>query len=306
MLTWATDGDRVRVGDRFALTFHRTLRIPDDGRAYPLPAGLGLFPVLRVADYRDRIPAAWGWDDGVFIPMYQREAVWLGFAAAPWKPNAVKVGAGRVNAVTGAAWDEGLRADPQDYLVCPPQPWLDGVNAGGGVVRQFVAVPLGRGLTVESQLAGGAEAGGLRVLVFDPRPGRFPDAPPPRPAAAPQPQAAPPAAAGGPLGVGAGGTMTQKIYPDPHALDAWDPDARGGLAVYVVNSEQYQAVTGRPPPPTPITPDVYRDHQLPWFTLYDEDRGTVAAPAALRGIRSVETLDPPAGGRPDAPGPGGG
>src|SRR5689334_2407340 len=93
-------GDRVRVGDRFSVTFHRTLRIPDDGRVYPLPPGLGEFPLHRVADYRNRVPTAWKKSGGVFLPMYQREALWLGFDGAAWKPNAVKVGIGRVNALS--------------------------------------------------------------------------------------------------------------------------------------------------------------------------------------------------------------
>jgi hypothetical protein len=57
-----------------------------------------------------------------------------------WHPHAVKVGVGAVDAVGGGPWDLALRADPQDYLVVPDQPWLDGINAGQGVVR----VNLGR------------------------------------------------------------------------------------------------------------------------------------------------------------------
>lgn len=36
----------IRIGQRFAVSFHRTLRIPDDGRTYPLPPGLGMFPLF--------------------------------------------------------------------------------------------------------------------------------------------------------------------------------------------------------------------------------------------------------------------
>src|SRR4051812_24101010 len=119
MLKLVVAHDRVRVGERFAVTFQRTLRLPDDGRTYPLPPGLGPFPVHLVEDFADRVPASWLGRGGVFLPMYQREALWLGFDAAWWKPNAVKVGVGHVNALTGAGWDESLHADPQDYLVCP-------------------------------------------------------------------------------------------------------------------------------------------------------------------------------------------
>src|SRR5437773_3367637 len=172
------DEGRVRIGERFSVSFQRTLRIPDDGRQYPLPPGLGMFPVHGVAAYADRVPESWRREGGVFIPMYQREALWLGFDAAPWKPNAVKIGVGRINAVTGDRWSEELHSTPQDYIVCPDQPWLDGIKVGSATIRQFVAVPLGRGETIEAQLAGREEFGGMQILVYEPKPGRFPDVPP--------------------------------------------------------------------------------------------------------------------------------
>ena len=287
MLSIAVDHDLLRVGDRFAVAFQRTLRIPDDGRAYPLPPGLGRLPLHRVRDYRDRVPAAWRDHDALFLPMYQREALWLAFEAAPWKPNAVKVGIGGVNAVSGGAWDSALHADPQDYLVCPPQLWLDGINAGEHFIRQFVATPLGQGYTVEAQLTGTESVGGIQLLVYEPVPGRFPDEPPPRaesPAGMPLLAAAVPA----PMGIGAGGKMTQKIYPDPYGIDTWDAAHSAAVSVYIVNSEQYRHITGRAPPPTPISAQAYAQWKLPWFALYDEELGDVPAPARLARVRSVQ------------------
>lgn len=297
MLSVTIQHDQVRIGERFAVSFQRTLRIPDDGRVYPLPAGLGRFPIYRVADYRARIPAEWQWQDGVFIPMYQREALWLGFEGASWKPNAVKVGVGSVNAVTGAAWDEMLHDKPQDYLVCPYQPWLDGINIGNDIIRQFVAVPLGQGLTIESQLAG-QETGGLQLIAFEPLPNRFSDEPLTEVRFDTHMNAAPSAA----LGLGAGGQMAQKIYPDPYGLDTWDPSNRGGITIYLLNSEAFRAVTGADPPPTPVTPELYAQQGMPWFDLYDESRSSLLATAALRGVRSVRDLEQARGPVPDEPG----
>jgi len=180
------DQDHVHVGDRLVISFQRTLRIPDDGRAYPLPPGLGRFPVRRAADYfadhfddhSDRLPPAWR--DDLLIPMYRREALWIAFEGAWWKPNAVKVGVGGVDAISGDAWNEELRDHPQNYLVVPDQPWLDGINSGAGTVRQFVAMPLGEGYTVEAQITGEERTGGIQIAVFEPLPGKFPDVPPPR------------------------------------------------------------------------------------------------------------------------------
>jgi len=149
-----------------AVECQRTLRIPDDGRHYPLPPRLGRFPLSHVDDYAERLPASWLAHGGVFLPMYQAEALWLCFHSRGQYPFAVKVAAGKVNAVTGERWSNQLSDSPQDYLVAPPQPWLDGFCVKKGVVRQFVAMPLGEGYTAEEQLTGVAEHGGLQVLVY--------------------------------------------------------------------------------------------------------------------------------------------
>ena len=99
----AVDDDRVHVGERLVISFQRTLRIPDDGQTYPLPPGLGRFPVRRAADYFEQLPLAWR--DDLLIPMYRREALWIAFEGTWWKPNAVKVGVGRVDAISGAGWN---------------------------------------------------------------------------------------------------------------------------------------------------------------------------------------------------------
>jgi hypothetical protein len=294
--------NRIEIGERFALSFQRTLRIPDDGKAYPLPPTLGVFSLRWVSDFATSLPEQWskpGEPPALFIPMYQREALWLAFEAASWKPNAVKIGIGKINALTGQAWDEALHADPQDYLVCPNQPWLDGINSAEGVIRQFVAMPLGAGYTVEGQLTGQEEVGGLQVLVFDPRPGLFPDQPP-----APSPldflpggpessplQLASQTQAGAVLGLGAGGQIVQKIYPDPYGLQTWDQSQPGRVAVFILNSLQYQAVTGEPPPPTPISAKTYTEAGFPWFTLYDERKGNLPSSDTLSGIQSVHAID---------------
>ena len=289
MLKVSIDNNRVRIGERFSVSFQRTLRIPDDGKVYPLPPGLGAFPIHRVEDYLDRVPDSWSEEGGVFIPMYQREALWLGFGGASWKPNAVKVGVGKVNAISGDEWDEKLHEDPQDYVVCPDQPWLDGINAGDGFIRQFVAIPLGLGYTVEAQVTGKEEFGGIQILVYEPKPGRFPDQPPPErdktlhrlsmPAAVSQ------------MGLGAGGQMRQKIYPDPYGIDAWDVNNFGHIFVHIINSEQYRDLTALEPPPTPISAKIYTEFGLPWFDLYDEAKSDITASKKLTKVRTIREKD---------------
>jgi hypothetical protein len=298
MLQVTIEPHRIRFGSRFAISFQRTLRIPDDGSTYPLPPGLGVFPLRKVEDYQDRVPAAWRALGGAFMPMYQREAVWLGFDAAPWKPSAVKVAIGKINAISGEVENDHLHVAPQDYLVCPPQLWLDGINSGSQQIRQFVAMPLGQGYTVEADLTGSEEVGGLQIVVFDPKPGRFPDEPPLASAGPPGRIAPMRMASMQTMGLGAGGTMRQKIYPDPHGIDTWDNDSASRVVVHLVNSEHYREITDSAPPPTPIDAQVYTQHGLPWFELYDENRGDVASPERLMTVKTIAEHDRERGTQP--------
>lgn len=278
---------RIRIGPRFALTLHRTLRVPDDGRVYPLPPGLGTFPIRRVRDYRDRVPPSWNCSGGAFVPLYQREALWLGFHGTGWKPNAVTVAIGGVNALTGESDGPALTGEPQNYLVTPLQPWLDGIKTGRGSVRQFVAMPLGQGYTVEAALTGEERHGGIQVTVFEPRPGRFPQTPPRASDAAAGPMRSRSPA----MGVGAGGAMRQRVYPDPHGVDAWDPDSFGSVMVHIVDSRRYREITGEEPPPTPVDTAAYTTRGLPWFDIYDEGRGDIAPADRLAGATTIAAVD---------------
>ncbi len=288
---------RIWIGERFWISFQRTLRIPDDGRSYPLPPGLGGMPVRSVEAYSDRLPARWRDEGGYFIPMYQREALWLGFGGADWKPNAVQIMVGRINAVSGEPLTEELQTTPQNYVVCPDQPWLDGINAGDGFIRQFVAMPLGSNYTVEGQVTGSETFGGIQIVVYEPKPGIFPDQPPP-PEASLDPamlmsplQSVPAGQAAVEMGLAAGGKIKQKIYPDPYGVETWDQSSREIVFVHLVNSEQYKAITNEEPPPTPISAQTYTDHGLPWFDLYDESKGDVIASEKLAKVKSVSERD---------------
>jgi len=144
------------------VSFVRTLRVPDNGKTYPLPAGLGNFPLTPVEDtllsqnHQKR--------GGVVLPLYQHEALWISFDS--FYPFAVKVASGKVNAATGTLWSNELPAAEQDYLVLPDQPWLDGFCTEKGIVRQFVATRLGDGITVEEQVTGRAEFGGIQLIFY--------------------------------------------------------------------------------------------------------------------------------------------
>ena len=145
------------------ISFQRTLRIPDDGQDYPLPPGMGEFPLHHVEDHLDKLPATWARRGGVFLPMYQSEALWLNFESPRGYPIALQIAAGKINAVNGEPWQDDMRFEPQGYVVTDSQPWLDGFCVEKGRIRQFVASPLGAGVTVEEQLTGAAEFGGIQI-----------------------------------------------------------------------------------------------------------------------------------------------
>ncbi|MFO0910835.1 MAG: serine protease [Isosphaeraceae bacterium] len=293
MLEVRVRDDGIAIGRHFRIALQRTLRIPDDGRTYPLPPGLGRLPVCPGTSLGSSAPRAWRRENVAVVPMYQREALWLAFEAHPKHPCAVQVGVGRVDAVSGGPWSESLRETPQNYLVCPPQPWLDGINTGTDVVRQFVAMPLGSGLTVEGQLAGKERYGGLQIRVFEAKPGAIR---PWRPTTIETEGRMPP------MGFAAGGTLRQAIYPDPHGVEVWDRTRSGELILHVVNSEQFESLTGRRPPPSPVSASTYAEHGLPWFDLYDESLGRVAGSSRLaevRGIGGSDDTHPGGGGRLD-------
>jgi hypothetical protein len=157
------------------------------------------------------------------------------------------------------------------------------------VVRQFVAAPLGWSRTVAEQLDS-ADQSALWFRIFDAVPGRFPEHPPPEPDRIVEgaPMATP---AGLEMGFAAGGRIVQRLYADEYGFDSWQREPTADLLLYVVNSEAYQEITGRPPPPTPVSADEYTKAGLPWFELYDEARSPAAIDNWLDRIKTLGQTD---------------
>lgn len=277
---------------RCRIDFQRTLRIPDDGRDYPLPPGLGSFPLRHIDDFASNLPEAWLTRGGVIMPMHQAEAMWVHFGRA-WDgeayPFAVKIATGKINVVTGEAWTHGLNADPQDYVVIPKQPWVDGYCVTKGVIRQFVAAPLGQGYSVEEQITGEAEHGGLQIVVYPMKAQRYEAMRRPRlhmeelacMRAAPAPAQ---------MGLAPGGRMRQKIYDDPYGLDAWDQRHSSRCFVTIANAEAWTGITGTRPPVAPLTAADYSRAGLPWFDYSNGNAAALAGSPLLGKLKSLFTL----------------
>ena len=295
---------------RMTIEFQRTLRIPDDGRDYFLPPGLGRFPLRHVDDFADRLSAAWLDRGGVMMPMYQAEALWINFRGG--YPFAVKVASGKINAITGESWRAGLNREPQDYLVVPEQPWLDGFAVEKGVIRQFVAMPLGAGYSVEEQLTGRADCGGIQIQVYPMRaeayfkdrvvpllpsrladllPDLLPHLPEPREFFSLSSRLEPLSCiAAESMGLGAGGRMKQEIYEDTEDMAVWDLTNSSRCFIHLCNSAVWREITGTNPPQPPVTAKEYERAGLPWFDYYRDDLAALEGPKTLAGVKSVVTV----------------
>lgn len=157
------------------ISFKRMIRVPDNAEKAALPPDIGNFPLFKVSDFASNLPLPMARKGGVFFPMYQREAMWINFSAK--RPFMIKIYAGGVNVVSGehsVETEETMRRrrdlaakkkNTQDYVVVPGQRWLDGFAVSPGVVRQFVAMPMGSGYSVEAQLTGQEVLGGLQFEI---------------------------------------------------------------------------------------------------------------------------------------------
>ena len=69
----------VHKDAKATIDLKRTLRIPNDGKTYPLPAGLGNFryTMWKIFGLNSDDWKRYG---GVIFPMYQSEALWINFS----------------------------------------------------------------------------------------------------------------------------------------------------------------------------------------------------------------------------------
>lgn len=279
-------GDRLVLGS-VSVEFQRTLRIPETG-LHALPPGLGRFPLRRVADYPDTAPAEWLNRGGVMLPIYQREAMWLSFHSA--EPAALQVGVGKVCAVSGLPWIDHLVGDPQNYVALPDQPWLDGINAGDGFIRQFVAVPMGSGATVEGQVTGQETHGGVQLRAVglnEEALAGWRSAQETREVCEDGMLGCMPAPAAADMGLGVGGRMRQEVYADGRPLTDYDQKDALRVFVHLCSAAQWTAITGEVPPPSPVDRDAYVEAGLPWFDYYDADASDLAPSDVLSKVKSV-------------------
>lgn len=102
--------------------------------------------------------------------------MWISFKSKV--PFAIKIFVGGVNAISGDPTGNSDQAvmmrrlslvekkkSIQDYIVTPKQLWLDGIASDNECIRQFVAMPLDSGYSIEAQITGQDLIGGLQFHV---------------------------------------------------------------------------------------------------------------------------------------------
>jgi hypothetical protein len=303
----------MRIGN-IDVVFHRTVRVPDGRQPSNLPPSLGRMDLYPVAKYAKRCPENWE-KEAYFLALHETEAMWMSFRSQA-HPIAMLVGAGGINALSGEKL--GITLEKDNYLVAPPQPWLDGWKDKDGTVYQFVATAYkkGQGITVAEQLMGEeSKTGAIGIAFFNPKdPSKLKAKHTPfegytqsmtdgnfkweaseftaffgkvqATASASKPRATLGArmrSAFDEMGIGRGGKITQKIYPDPHGLDVWEQSPWATLACYLVNAEAFEEITGEKIP-RPVSSENYAGA---WFGLKDKEEGDISGTNKFTGLKSA-------------------
>lgn len=239
-------GTTLSVGD-LEITFQRSTKLA----AGAPPARVRSFGALPVA----RLTA-----DMAIVPLADEESVWLGLEGRnPTTPCALRVlvvGVSLEDAVSGTVPAVHLADAPQNYIVVPPQGWLEGATAADACARQFVRRPDGEHQQVVHEFR--LSVVPLRSTMAGLAPG-VPQAP--RRAVGPHRPSAwsthrPPACQ-------QAGHLERHLAPDSHGVGAWDVASASRVRVQLVSGPEYQRLSGSGPPPPIDLSAAYRGWRLP-------------------------------------------
>ena len=84
------------------------------------------------------------------------------------------------------------------------------------------------------------------------------------------------------------GAIKQRIYPDPHGIEAWKTSPSAAAAVYLVDAQAFHEITGEQLSPSPVASEEYSGQ---YFAAKDEDLGDVKGSAKFVGLKSVFSSD---------------
>jgi hypothetical protein len=88
---------------------------------------------------------------------------------------------------------------------------------------------------------------------------------------------------GAEMGIGRGGKITQKIYPDPYGIDKWEDSPKEVTVVYLVNAKIYEEITGVSIP----APKTHETYTGAWYGLKDEAEPDAAGTTVFDKLKSI-------------------
>ncbi len=198
----------------------------------------GIIPLFHIDDYSKDLPLRLLKRGGVIAPAEKEQPLYIKLSGN--YPFALKIGVGKINAVSGCPWSEHLNADNQDYLVTPPQSSFAGYHEGNGRFHQFVVTALGKGATIEEQVAGTADIGGIQIIAYPMKRTAYEDycrnctrlslASP---------------ASSSELGIAKGDLIAQKIATDTYGSGVWEMDSSSRCFVHLLEKSAFRKITGR-------------------------------------------------------------
>jgi hypothetical protein len=251
----------LKVG-QLEIIFHRTIKVPLDGVS-ALPPSLGFFEVNKVDEH---CPDHWD-KHAYFIAMYNKEAMWMGFNSL--SPLALKINLNGINAVNGELANSKLNEG--NYLVTPPQPWLDGWKSDKGSIYQFVATSE-IDLSVGHQILDKKSDEFMLFEVFEPKEKL-------QILSKPREQVMCLCC----CSMGKGGEIEQKIYEDPYGVSVWNEKPVASVKIYIINASLYSEITGKQLP-LPLPSEEYNGA---WFKLDDKEMQGIDGTNTFNELKSV-------------------
>ncbi|PTD02116.1 hypothetical protein FCULG_00012190, partial [Fusarium culmorum] len=241
---------KVKIDD-LEISFKRTVRVPDNDDTNNLPPDAGSFPLYKVDDYAETLPLSMAQKGGLFIPMYQREAMWINFESKCL--YAIKVFVGGINAVSGEpSVEDAATSLRRRNLILQDRSVQDYIVTPDGLILADYKIEDGSTLHMVQRLRDGG--GG------------------------PRPQKE--------MNVAAGGLIKQGIFRIPK--NDYKKSVPVTFNVQVLNSAGFEQVTGKKLPPSPITAKSYADCSYPFYSIYEEPT-TISG--VFDGLRSVAQID---------------